>query len=62
MTNTANANLPHITLNCPNCNAQEKAVGNLETERWHCFNCQMDGDLTLTLEMDVEPDTNGDTP
>jgi hypothetical protein len=55
----ANANLPHITLNCPTCGAQEKAVGDLEAERWHCFNCEADGDLFITMTDDHAPIDNG---
>lgn len=48
------ASHPHITIPaCPVCGAEEKAVGDLDHERWFCFSCGSAGVLELTLH---EPD------
>src|SRR5690349_17522412 len=50
----------HITLNCPVCGADERAVGDPEANKWHCFACGASGSMQITMTQ-VVPSREGPT-
>ena len=49
---------PHFTLAvCPNCGAEEKAVGHWTSSgaaKWYCFNCRATGTMNLHIDNPVK--------
>jgi transposase-like protein len=53
----------HVTLDCPNCGVDNRAVGDPNTDHnnFHCFNCGANGDFEqkITLHTDGADTTDG---
>lgn len=56
--------LRHFTFpNCPVCGQKEKAIGDPEYMRWHCFACRSNGDLRAVPDTGPEPQQQpGESP
>jgi len=55
----------HVTIpNCPNCGSDSSSIFAWETMKWHCFDCNANGTLSVeyTVTQGSDPEQSELTP